>query len=80
MMQMEKNQFCNKIFKCKLKKSLTYFTDYHELIYKQWKTELNKKKKKPKHYKNHHTEKNSTSLNRISINTERPPKRPQQKY
>lgn len=50
--QMEKNEFCNKIFKCKLKKSLTYFTDYHELVYKLWKAELNRKKKKNRNNKN----------------------------
>ena len=45
LLKLEKNEFCNRIFKCKLKKSLTALTDYHCLIYSLWKSQYEKIKK-----------------------------------
>lgn len=45
-MKLEKNDFCNRIFKCKFKKSITAIIDYYELVYQLWKKEVDKCKKK----------------------------------
>jgi hypothetical protein len=46
---MEKNEFCNKIFKCKFKKSLCPIIGYYEVVYNLWKKDLDKNKKKRMH-------------------------------
>ena len=43
---MEKNEFINRIFKCKLKKANSPIIDYHEHVYNFWKKEVSKSKKK----------------------------------
>lgn len=46
---MEKNEFCNKIFKCKFKKSLSPIIAYYEVVYNVWKKDIDKNKKKRMH-------------------------------
>lgn len=46
MLSLEKNEFCNKIFKCKLKKAMNPLFDYYEQIYSIWKKDVDKNKKK----------------------------------
>ena len=43
---MDKNEFINRIFKCKLKKANSQIIDYHEHIYNYWKKEVSKSKKR----------------------------------
>lgn len=49
LLKMEKNEFCNKIFKCKFKKSLCPIISYYEIVYNVWKKDLDKNKKKKMH-------------------------------
>lgn len=53
LMQMDKNDFCNRIFKCKLKKSSSHMYSYYGLIYNKWKdcVEKSRKKRSKKHKK-----------------------------
>lgn len=46
LLKLEKNDFCNRIFKCKFKKSITAIIDYYELVYQLWKKEVDRCKKK----------------------------------
>ena len=46
LMRMEKNEFCNRIFKCKLKKSSQQIFSYYGLIYNKWKECVEKARKK----------------------------------
>jgi Mg-chelatase subunit ChlI len=46
LLKLEKNEFCNRIFKCKLKKLLAPISGYYELVYQQWKKEVEKTRKK----------------------------------
>ena len=45
-MKLQKNQFTNKVFKCKLKKAHLDIVGYHEQVYNYWKKEVAKMKKK----------------------------------
>lgn len=45
-MKMDKNEFCNRIFKCKLKKCASKVYSYYGLIYNRWKESVEKSKKK----------------------------------
>lgn len=46
LMKLEKNEFCNRVFKCKLKKISSPIINYYESLYVFWKGELEKGKKK----------------------------------
>ena len=50
---MDKNDFCNRIFKSKLKKCDSKMSSYHGLIYNKWKELVEKvrKKRSKKHQK-----------------------------
>lgn len=37
LLKLDKNEFCNKIFKCKLKKSASKIYHYYGLVYNRWK-------------------------------------------
>lgn len=53
LLKIEKNDFCNRIFKSKLKKSDLKMSIYHGLIYNRWKelVEKSRKKRSKKHQK-----------------------------
>lgn len=46
LLKLERNDFCNRIFKCKLKRILSPIINYYELVYHEWKKELDKSRKK----------------------------------
>lgn len=46
LIKLEKNEFCNRVFKCKLKKISSPIIGYYESLYVFWKGELERGKKK----------------------------------
>lgn len=49
LVELDKKQICNKIFKCKIKKANTSYCTYYEMIYNTWREYPAKKKKQQKY-------------------------------
>lgn len=59
MMKLETNEFCNRVFKCKLKKITSPIIYYYESLYIYWKSELEKGKNKRAKYNRSERDHNS---------------------
>lgn len=59
MMKLETNEFCNRVFKCKLKKITSPIIYYYESLYIYWKSELEKGKNKRGKYNRSERDHNS---------------------
>ena len=49
-MKLQKNEFCNRILKCKLKKCMAPMVSYYELVYNFWRKELEINRKRRQRY------------------------------
>ena len=59
---MDKNEFCNRILKCKLKRCLSPIINFYQLVYNHWRKELEAARKRRIRY--HHPEKEGLPLHR----------------
>lgn len=46
LLKLDKNDFCNRVFKCKLKKATLPVLDYYELLYAHWKKEMDRNRRR----------------------------------